>query len=57
VVTDVGRIGELGMAGDDLIMSARNKKKVYLYDTNGSKTATISVNSKGAPVDYFELAE
>lgn len=56
MATGVGRIGEMCKADDYLAVSARNKRKVYLYE-NGAKAESISVSSKGAPVDYLELSE
>lgn len=54
-ITNVGRIGEMCTAGDSVVVSARNKKKIYFYDQDGTKTDTLVVSSKGAPVDYFKL--
>lgn len=56
-IADIGRIGEMSSAGDYLAVSARSKRKVFLYDTDGNKANTLAVNSKGAPVDYFKLAQ
>jgi len=49
----IGKIGDIILAGDNIVASSWKKKEVTIYDTSGEEVLTIDVNSKAAFLDYI----
>ncbi|HLD22086.1 MAG TPA: hypothetical protein VJB65_04260, partial [Patescibacteria group bacterium] len=53
LIHPIGMIGDLAVVGKQLVVSNWKKKEINIYNTNGDKTFTFTVDSRGAFLDYL----